>query len=301
MRGLILVLAGSSLWGLSGTAAQLLFQRHGARAEWLVTMRLAGAGLLLLLLFRPPFPRGAWRPLLVFSILGVAAVQYTYFAAIAHTNVATATFLQYTSIPMIASWEVVRGRAPLTPARGLALAAALAGVGALALGGPSGASGLAVSPLGIVFGILSAVTAAVYTLTSVPLVRSIGAWPTTTWGFLVAAVPMAIWAPPWSVRTTGSPLAVGALVAFVVVFGTLIAFGLFLASLRHISATEAAITATAEPVAAALAALLVLGVALRPLQYAGGAAILCAVMVLRGRPGTAGVSSRRPPRPRLPS
>lgn len=281
LRGLAYVVVGSSLWGLSGTAAQLLFERHGVQPQWLVTLRLAGAGILLLLIVRPRWPRDHWPRLLLFGILGVAAVQYTYFAAIALANVATATFLQYTSVAMISGWEIARGRARLTPARAVALVASLAGVTLLALGGAGGVGQLRLNPLGIAFGLLSAVTAAFYTLASVPLVRSIGAWPTTTWGFVVGAVPMLLWAPPWSERPTGNALAVAGLVAFVVVFGTLIAFGLYLASLGHITATEAAITATAEPVAAAIAALLVLGVALAPLQYAGGAAILLAVLLLR--------------------
>lgn len=295
LRGLLYVLVGSSLWGLSGTAAQVLFQRHGVTPQGLVTMRVAGAGLLLLVIVRPPFPRAHWRPLLVFAVLGVAAVQYTYFAAIALTNVATATFLQYTAMPMIAAYEVVRGRAHLTRSRALALGAAIAGVSALAVGGPAGLAVVTLNPLGLLFGLLSGVTAAVYVLTSVPLVRGIGPWATTTWGFLIAAMPMALLAPPWAVRATGRPLEVALLVAFVVVFGTLIAFGLFLASLRHLPPTEAAITSTAEAVAAAGAALLVLGVALRPLQYAGGAGILVAVLVLQR-----GSSTPTAPPPPLP-
>ena len=284
LRGLAYVLVAGSLWGLSGTSAQLLFQRHGIQPQWLVTVRLGGAGLILLLAVRPRWPREQWRALLLFAVLGVAAVQYTYFAAIAASNVATATFLQYTSVAMISGWEIARGRVPFTPLRGLALVASLGGVALLALGGPAGVGQLRLSPLGIVLGLLSAVTAAYYTLSSVPLVRTLGAWPTTTWGFALGAIPMLVWAPPWAVHPTGSAPEVVGLVAYVVLFGTLVAFGLYLASLHHISAGEAAIAATSEPVATAIVALLVLGVALRPLQYAGGAAIVVAVLLLRRRP-----------------
>lgn len=284
LRGLAYVLVAGSLWGLGGTAAQLLFQRHGIQPQWLVSVRLGAAGLILLLVVRPRWPRRQWPRLVLFAVLGVAAVQYCYFAAIAASNVATATFLQYTSVAMISGWEIARGRAPLTPLRGLALAASLGGVTLLALGGPAGVGQLRLNPVGVVFGLLSAVTAAYYTLSSVPLVRSLGAWPTTTWGFALGALPMLIWTPPWVVRPTGSGVEVAALVAFVVLFGTLVAFGLYLASLRHISAGEAAITATSEPVATAIVALLVLGVALRPLQYLGGAAIVGAVLLLRRPP-----------------
>jgi drug/metabolite transporter (DMT)-like permease len=288
LRGLVSVLIGAALWGLSGTAAQVLFQRHGIQPQWLVAVRMLGAGVLLLALLRPPLPTGHWRRLVVFALAGVATVQYTYFAAIAASNVATATFLQYTSVAMIAGWEVVAGRAHMSALLGLALTAALGGVALVVLGGRSGLGGLALNPVGVVFGLLSAVTAAVYTISSVPLVRAIGPWPTTGWGFLIGSIPMLAWAPPWSVRPNGSLLLVAALTAFVVLFGTLVAFGLFLDSFKSITPTEAAITATAEPVAAALAALFILGVALLPLQYVGGAAILIAVAALR---------VRRPPEP----
>ena len=296
VRGLAYVLVAGSLWGLSGTAAQLLFQRHGIQPQWLVTVRLGGSGLLLLLIVRPRWPRAQWPRLVLFAVLGVAAVQYTYFGAIAASNVATATFLQYTSVAMISGWEIARGRAPLTAGRAAALLGSLAGITLLALGGPAGLGQLRLSPAGIVLGLLAALTAAYYTLSSVPLVRSLGAWPTTTWGFALGAVPMLVWAPPWTAHPTGDALTVAGLVAFVVLLGTLVAFGLYLASLRHISASEAAITATAEPVATSIAALLVLGVALAPLQYLGGAAIVGAVLLLR-RPADPTQPETRLPEP----
>ena len=292
LRGLSYVAVAGVLWGLSGTAAQVLFQQHHVEPQWLVTMRLVGSGILLYAFTRPPWPRRHWRQLLVYGVIGVAAVQYTYFAAIALSNVATATFLQYTYIAMVAGWEVLRGRSPLTAARAVALAASLVGVSLMALGGPGGLEALRLSPLALAMGLLSALTAAYYAIASAPLVRSLGAWPTMTWGFVVGAVPMVLWSPPWAVHPTGSPVALAVLTAFVVVFGTLIAFLLYLTSFKVITPTEAAITSTAEPVAAAAGALAVLGIALLPLQYAGGAAILVAVVLLRR-----GVAEPPPPPP----
>ncbi len=182
---------------------------------------------------------------------------------------------------MIVGYEIARGRLRLTPVRAAALVGALGGAALLALGG---GQGLALRPLGLIFGLLAALTAAFYTLSSVRLVNSIGPWQTTTWGFLVGCVPMLIWAPPWSARPTGNLLEIALLTGFVVVFGTLVSFGLYLASLRHISPSDASMAATTEPVTAAVASLTLLGVALLPLQYAGGAAILGAVVLLRRMP-----------------
>lgn len=47
-KGLSMVLLGAVLWGVSGTAAQVLFQHYGLNPGWLVTVRMSVAGLLLL-------------------------------------------------------------------------------------------------------------------------------------------------------------------------------------------------------------------------------------------------------------
>lgn len=49
LKGIIMVITGASLWGLSGTAAQQLFQQDNVSTEWLVTIRLLISGSILLL------------------------------------------------------------------------------------------------------------------------------------------------------------------------------------------------------------------------------------------------------------
>ena len=43
-KGIILVIIGSMLWGVSGTVAQYLFQKKGFSTEWLVVIRLLISG-----------------------------------------------------------------------------------------------------------------------------------------------------------------------------------------------------------------------------------------------------------------
>jgi len=281
LRGLLYAVLGAILWGLSGTAAQVLFQRHGITPQWLVAARMLGAGALLALWARPVFPRRRLAFFLFFAIVGLAGVQYTYFAAIAYGNAATATLLQSLSVPMIAVYEAVAARHKPAPGRLIAIGAALLGTALLVLGGQSNGAATPVSALGVIFGILSAVVAAFYILASVALVAEFGTWSVTAWGFLIGGLVMAFWAPPWAAHPSGNIIAVVLLTAFVVLFGTLAAFGLFLGSLRYIPATEAGVAGTMEPVAASVAAFVFLHVALTPIQYVGGALILVAVALLR--------------------
>ena len=64
---------------------------------------------------------------------------------------------------------------------------------------------------------------------------------------------------------------VWALVAFIVVIGTMVTFSLLTGSLRHISATRASIVATFEPVVATVVAWAWLGETFGPAQLVGGA------------------------------
>ena len=290
LLGITFAVVAATLWGLSGAAAQLLFHRYGVQPGWLVTVRLLGAGILLLLVVRPRFPRRDWGRLVVYAVLGVAAVQYTWFTAIGLSNVTTATFLQYTYVAMTAGWEMLRGRAQPTPVRLAALIAAAIGVALLVLGHGEGLRSLELRPLGVAFGLLSAVAATFYALAGAPLARTVGPWSTAAWGFAFGSLPMMALAPPWSVHPTGSLVAVMGLTAFVVVAGTAFAFSLFLLSLRHITPTEAVLACTAEPVVAALAGAVLLRVALGPAQYLGGALILAAVVLLVAQPRSAGVA-----------
>jgi len=123
--------------GLGGVAAQELFQRHSIKPTWLLAIRMTGAGILLLAVLRPAWPRRHWRRLLLFALLGMTATQYTWFAAIEHSNVATATFIQYSGVAMTAGWQILRLEIGPPFGRMTALALAAAGVVLLILGQPA--------------------------------------------------------------------------------------------------------------------------------------------------------------------
>jgi drug/metabolite transporter (DMT)-like permease len=76
---------------------------------------------------------------------------------------------------------------------------------------------------------------------------------------------------------------VAGLVVFVIVFGTILAYGLYLAGLRRLSATEIGLASSSEPIVASGAAYLLLGVILTAIQYLGGTMIILAVVLLASR------------------
>ncbi|BFH14298.1 hypothetical protein J6TS7_57530 [Paenibacillus dendritiformis] len=84
--GFFLVITGAILWGIGGTVAQKLFQQFAIEVNWLVTIRLLIAGVLLLTVQFCIQGRsqifGVWKnrktacQLIIFGLFGMLAVQY---------------------------------------------------------------------------------------------------------------------------------------------------------------------------------------------------------------------------------
>lgn len=299
--GIIMVIVSATLWGLSGTAAQRLFQVDGISPGWLVEVRMGLSGVALLAftairqallsraagahgenrsanvwaIWRHPVDR--WR-VLVFGLLGLAVVQYTYFAAIRYGNAATATFLQYVGPSMVSAWIALRARRWPRARENAALLAALVGTFLLVTNGS--VRSLTVPPAAVIWGLLAAVSLAFYTLYPGSLLRTWGPSVVVGWGMLAGALSFVPFVHPWDVREQHWSTTTVWLVLFVIFFGTLLAFTLFLGSLHLLSPAEASILASAEPLSAAIAAVLWLHVQLGPATLAGGACILATVLLL---------------------
>jgi drug/metabolite transporter (DMT)-like permease len=139
---------------------------------------------------------------------------------------------------------------------------------------------LHVTLLGLIFGTLCAVGAAFYTLYSKKLTNLYGSWTITTWGFIIAGI-VSLPIGSFSLFQERFTLTILFLVLFVTIFGTILAYGLYVKSLEQLTGTEASITATGEPIMASIASYFLLGVLLSPFQYLGGALILIAIFFLR--------------------
>ena len=179
----------------------------------------------------------------------------------------------YPAHVMILSWAF-RGE---RPGRGglLALALALAGI-TLAIGFPAQRLDL----LGVVLGLASSLGYAVYMFLGARMQRGVPSLVATLWISTFAALIFLALAPflggihPWM------PPGAWASVAGLAVLGTVLPTVLVMEGLSRISATQASIACTVEPVATALMGALLLGERLQALQLAGGALVIAAVLVL---------------------
>lgn len=290
--GYIMALSAAVMWGVSGTCAQYLFEEKGVSPSWLVCWRMVIAGSLLLsfAIFRKNSDaRLIWRKkrdiweILIFSTLGMVAVQFTYFYSISLSNAATATVLQYVGPVFVVGFYAVKLRRLPKPNEYIALALALTGTFLLVTHGSFEA--LVISEGALLWGLLSAISLAVYTIQPVQLLRRFSAPTVTGWGMFIGGMIYLLASNPWYLSGAWD---VGTFLAFayIILLGTVIPFSIFLASLNSIGAQTASLLCSVEPLSAALMAVVWLGVAFTAMDWLGTffVVITVALLTLSKRP-----------------
>jgi drug/metabolite transporter (DMT)-like permease len=281
--GFVIALIAAALFGIGGTLAQFLFTQRGVGVDWLVTMRLLTAGVLLLAFVTLRSGRAVlavWRDpgaLLLFGLLGMLGVQYTYMAAIDASNTATATVIQYTAPAMVALWLALAGRRLPDLRETGAIILALAGTFLLVTHGD--AAKLSISPAALWWGIASAVTAAFNSIQPSALLKKHGPAMVTGWGMLIGGVALSFRHAPWDVTGQWDTQAIVFLI-FILLFGSLLSFYLTLKALQMIGAQASSLLSCGEPLAAAVLAVFWLGVHWTAMDWLGGALILATVVLL---------------------
>ena len=287
--GALLALMSAVFWGVSGASAQFVFERKGVTVDFLVTYRLLSAGILLLLYarLRGFSIWGIWRErwaaisLLIFGIVGMLAVQYTYFAAIRYSNAATGTILQYVGPTFIAVYFVfVRRRLPTLPE---AAAVALAFLGTVLLVTHGDLGTLEISAAALFWGLSSALALAFYSIYPVKLLRHFPATVLVGWSMVIGGIGFTAFSQPTTVPGTWD-FSTFAAVAFIVFFGTFIGFYSYLGAVKRIGPEKSSLYACAEPLTAALVAVLWLDVPFGLVDWAGAACIVATIFILNVTP-----------------
>jgi drug/metabolite transporter (DMT)-like permease len=214
--------------------------------------------------------------LLTFAILGMLGVQYTYFTAIEHSNAATATILQYLGPVLIAAFFAVRERR--IPVLREIVALIFAVFGTFLLVSHGSLESLSITRAGLFWGIASAICLAIYTVQPESLLKRFSSATVIGWAMLVGGVAISFFSPPW--RFTGVwDTSAFASTAFIVILGTCVPFFAYLSAVKIVGARTASLLASAEPLSAALCAVLWLKVSFVAQDWMG-ALFIVATMVL---------------------
>jgi len=283
-RGALLTLLGGAMWGFTGTCGQFLLQSKGLTSNFLVPIRLTCAGLILLAFCIARTGRRAFdivikdtKAILVFAVFGMTMCQYTYFSAIAASNAGTATVLQYTGPVMILAYMSLKKRMLPRKTELLAIVLALAGTFLLATHGKPGS--MALSHEALFWGLLSAVSLAVYTVQPGRLLETYGSPVVTAWGMLIGGVMLTVVFRPFAMDVV-IDVETAAGILMTVLVGSVFAFTAYMEGVRCVGPKKGSLYASIEPVSAAVFSFLLMGARFEAMDLAGFACILSTIFLL---------------------
>ena len=274
-RGLAFVALSAASFGAMAIFARAAFA-GGTNVTGILVARFAIAGLVLTLLMvamRRPWPRG--RPLAV--AIGMGAVGYVgqamcFFAALQYASAGLVALLLYVYPTIVCLLSALFFGEKLTGKKLALLAVGFAGL-ALMLGGGTG------TPTGIALGLAAAAFYSVYIVVGAHELAGTDALASTT---VVCLAAFAMVCAIGLVETPRFPqVAWGwAALAAIALVSTVVAILAFFAGLKRVGPSLASVVSTLEPVVTVALAWLVLGESLTTAQFAGGALVLVAAVLL---------------------
>lgn len=208
------------------------------------------------------------KQLVVFSVLGMLGVQYTFVAAIEASNASIATLLQFLGpvyIILFLSWKN-----KIFPPKYQIIGIIGTLIGLFLLLTNANVKVLLISKEALLWGLAVGVAFSIYTVYPARLMKEWGVLLIVGWGMLVGGIVLAgvtqVWKSDEWTHLTVFPI--NLIVVIIILIGT-IAFILFLSSMKYITAVETSILSSIEPLTAMIISVFWFGQILGSWQYIG--------------------------------
>lgn len=278
------IIAAAVLWGSIGIVGRAAF-RYGvtpleaaffrALIAFIVVAAFAAATNPKLLRVRP-------ADLLLFAAFGLVSIAvffFVYLYAISRTTVATAAILLYTAPAFVILLSALVFREPFTRLKAAAVLLAFAGSVLVVRGYDP--SSLRLNLAGILAGLASGFTYAMYSIFGKTALRRYSPITTMTYALGFGSLILGSVAfPLGAVRFSHTPAGWGSII-YLALVTTLAGQWLYLAGLQRVEAGRASLVATIEPVVAAVLGYALLGERLEVWQILGGALVLSAALAVQ--------------------
>ncbi|MEY9962846.1 drug/metabolite transporter (DMT)-like permease [Streptacidiphilus sp. MAP12-16] len=310
--GLTLALLSACAFGGSGVAAKPLIEAGLAPIQ-VVWLRIACSALVLLpvAVRHRDLPHRHPGLLLGFGLIGVAAVQSCYFFAISRIPVGVALLIEYLGPALLLGYVRFVQRRSVSRASAVGALMAMTGL-ALVVQFWDGLGGL--DPLGVAFGLGAAFGMVGYFILSEKSGGKSGSpseggsvpidpMGLTAYGLIIGAIVLVPIAQPWAAhwQVLGQDVAMGsmrvpalALLGWVVLIATVLAYLTGVASVSRLSAPVAGVVACLEAVVATVLAWVLLGEHLAVPQIIGGVLVLIGACVAQTAAAPAAAPSVEP-------
>lgn len=274
------------LWGATSPIAQYLFENKGITSTWLVPYRLISAGILLFLyavVIKKQKPFEVWKDKndsirqVAFAVLGMMGMQYSFFSAVQETNAGTATIFQYLNPAMLIIYFAIIYRVAPKTKEIIAVICSVSGIFLVATHG--NIHELSISPLGIILGLILALTTCFYGVLPGPLLKKFPAEIVCAWAMIVGGGVLTLVTRPWNIEVHIDWGVISGFLA-IVILGTILPFCFYLASLKSIGSVYAGLLSSVEPVAATVLAAVFLGATFQTIDVVGFVLVLSTLFIL---------------------
>lgn len=284
--GFLFTVIASIFWGAMGTAVQHLFQiKSGFFALGLVTLRQLTAGLLFVAIGTLVMPGKMWsifrdrRLLTEIAVSGILVflAHFCFFQSISYSNAGTAAIF-LTLNPLLAGiWLAMTKGRRMSVVELVCVVLAAAGVALMVTDGDL--DGLNFSPMAVVWGLGSALAATAFSIQPQKPSAKAGVTVVVAWAFLFGGLIASVFCPPWTLDVRWDWVVAGDF-AFIVLFGTVAAFWLYLTGLKYISPVVSGLVVCLEPLSAIVFSMVLLGDTLGVWQTLGVIFVLVNVCLL---------------------
>ncbi|MDT5333428.1 MAG: hypothetical protein QOF31_4725 [Mycobacterium sp.] len=297
--GLLLAVSSAFAFGSSGPFAKSLMEA-GWSPTAAVTARLAGGALLMAIfatIVRPNWFREALqhaKTVVAYGLVPIAGAQLCYFNAVEHLSVGVALLLEYTAPILVVGWLWATTRR--RPSNLTLAGAAMAIAGMMLVLGIFEAGGFSVTHInliGVGWALAAAVCAACYFMMSDEVAADgdgLNSITLATGGLIVGAAAVAALGAtglmPFTF-TTNDAVVAGLTTSWVVpvialaLIPTAIAYTIGIMGIARLRPRFASLVGLSEVMFAVLAAWLLLGEAITPIQAVGGAVVLGGLALAR--------------------
>jgi drug/metabolite transporter (DMT)-like permease len=288
-KGALIALSGTLAWATTAIFIRYLLTHYSLSPFTLAFWRDLILSVTLLLVFgvmRPQVLRLKRQDVLFLVVYGgivLAVFNASWTVSVDLNGAAVSTVMAYCSpaFAVLMEWLFLKER--FTWRKGLAALLSLAGcVGVAKAYAPEV---WRLNPLGLVVGMASALAFATYSLAGRWSAKHYASpWTVTTYGFLFAACALGLTQRPSTIFSLGTAWQGWLILAILSIGPTLMGYGLFTVSLRHLPASLSMLIASLEPALTAVLAIFLLGERLDGLQWLGAALIVAAVVLSQSGP-----------------
>ena len=285
LKGIALASTAGICWGSMGVAAQYLMAECRFTVLDLTSIRLLGAGILLVLLdifwnrtkhIKAVFEKENFKDIVIYGF-ALLCSQSTFFLSIFSSNAATATIMVLTSPLFIIAYLAIVHHRRIKVLEMVSLLLALIGVLLIITKGKWDTMDFSIAGVG--WGLASAMLGAVGTIQPGRVVRKLTVFPVIGWAMTFSGAAACLYNNPLETNVLWNTMGIICYL-HIVLCGTIVSFCCFLKSMEFIAPPIASMLTCFEPLSAVILSVLLLGATFGPIEAIGAGCILMTVFLL---------------------